>query len=56
MGLRSGDISNVKAQSVAGIQLGNIHPDFTLPDLQGRPVRLSDYRGKKLLIFMWASW
>jgi peroxiredoxin (alkyl hydroperoxide reductase subunit C) len=28
-------------------------PDFTLPDLNGNPVSLSDYRGKKnvLLVF-----
>lgn len=28
-------------------------PDFSLPDLNGKPVRLSDFRGKKnvLLVF-----
>jgi len=31
-------------------------PDFSLPSLDGREVRLADYRGKKLIIFMWASW
>jgi len=31
-------------------------PDFTLPGLDGRPVSLSDYRGRKLVVFMWASW
>jgi hypothetical protein len=31
-------------------------PDFTLPDLDGRPHRLSDYRGKKVLLVTWASW
>jgi hypothetical protein len=54
--VKTGGITNMKAQPIVGIQLGDIHPDFTLPDLEGRPVRLSDYRGKKLLIFMWASW
>lgn len=31
-------------------------PDFALPDLEGRPHRLSDYRGKKILLVTWASW
>ncbi len=31
-------------------------PDFTLPDLQGKLHRLSDFRGKKLLLVTWASW
>jgi hypothetical protein len=31
-------------------------PDFTLPDLAGRPHTLSSYRGKKVLMVAWASW
>lgn len=31
-------------------------PDFTLPDPSGRPHRLSDYRGWKILLVTWASW
>ena len=31
-------------------------PDFTLPDLLGKPHRLSDFRGKKILLVTWASW
>jgi hypothetical protein len=31
-------------------------PDFTLPDLQGKPHKLSDFRGKKILLVTWASW
>ena len=31
-------------------------PEFTLPDMDGRPVRLSDFRGKKVLLLTWASW
>ncbi len=31
-------------------------PDFTLPDLAGKPHSLSDYRGKKVLLVAYASW
>jgi AhpC/TSA family len=31
-------------------------PDFTLPDLEGKPHSLSDFRGKKVLLVTWASW
>ena len=31
-------------------------PDFTLPDLEGRPHALFDYRGKKVFLVFWASW
>ena len=31
-------------------------PDFELPNREGTLVRLSDFRGKKVLIVTWASW
>jgi hypothetical protein len=31
-------------------------PDFALPDLAGRVHRLSDHRGRKVLLASWASW
>ena len=31
-------------------------PDFTLPDLAGRPHSLAEHRGKKILLVAWASW
>lgn len=30
--------------------------DFTLPDLAGKPVALSSFRGKRVVLFAWASW
>ena len=31
-------------------------PDFTLPQITGPPLKLSDYRGKIVLLDFWATW
>jgi hypothetical protein len=35
---------------------GRIAPEVAVPDRKGRPVRLSQFRGKKVLLVTWASW
>ncbi len=37
-------------------RVGRPMADFTLPDLQGRPVQLSALRGKVVFINVWATW
>lgn len=32
------------------LKVGDTAPDFTLPDTQGHPVKLSDFRGKKVVV------
>ena len=39
-----------------GRKVGEMHPDFMLPDLDGKLVRLSDFQSKKVLLFNFASW
>jgi peroxiredoxin len=36
--------------------VGSVAPNFTLNDTNGKPVSLSDFRGKYLLVDFWASW
>ena len=31
-------------------------PDFTLPDLDGRPHTLAEHRGQKVFLVAYASW
>ena len=35
---------------------GDIAPDFVLEDLNGKPYRLSDYRGKGVLLNFWGTY
>lgn len=39
-----------------GIEPGKIHPDLWLPDTEGKVRTLSDFGGRKLLVFHFASW
>jgi hypothetical protein len=41
-----------RAKALASLEA----PDFTLPDLDGRPHSLSEYRGKRVLLVAYASW
>jgi peroxiredoxin len=39
-----------------GISIGKIAPDFELTDINGNSVKLSDHRGKGILLNFWATW
>jgi peroxiredoxin len=38
------------------ISVGHKAPDFTVAGVDGNPIKLSDYKGKYVLIDFWASW
>lgn len=39
-----------------GASVGELAPDLSLPDMSGRQVSLSQFRGQKVLLAFWASW
>ena len=47
-----GEAAATRRATLASLQA----PDFELPDLDGKMHKLSDYRGKKVLLAAWASW
>ena len=56
--LQSEDIITRADQMEAALKEkdSGIAPDFTYPDVTGKQVSLSDFRGKVVLIDVWATW
>ncbi|MFF2908436.1 peroxiredoxin family protein [Paenibacillus sp. NPDC057934] len=49
-------VSSEEESRDVGIEIGQVAPDFSLQDLSGNPVRLSDYKGKRVMLNFWATW
>ena len=49
----TGSISTSPPPSEAGLVLGDKAPDFTLQTINGEMVKLSDFKGKTVMINMW---
>ena len=45
-----------QAKSIYQIEKKSIAADFTLKDVEGKSHKLSDYRGKVVMINFWATW
>lgn len=35
---------------------GTTVPEFTLNDIEGKPVNINDFKGRKVVLLFWASW
>ena len=53
---RESTVSQPTQPSAPAAVVGAPAPDFELTDLDGNAVRLSDYRGKAVLVNFWATW
>ncbi|MEN8175050.1 MAG: TlpA disulfide reductase family protein [Pseudomonadota bacterium] len=56
MELKSGALTGLLLWCVATGVVASAEVDFTLPDIDGNPVSLSDFRGKWVLVNYWATW
>ncbi|HLR65137.1 MAG TPA: redoxin domain-containing protein [Pseudogracilibacillus sp.] len=50
------ETNNNENAAEVGLERGNQAPDFTLENLDGEEMKLSDFQGKKVLLNFWASW
>ena len=57
--IKATEAAKIFKKSLDGLRhtaIGVIAPDFTQNDINGKPVTLSSFRGKYVLIDFWASW
>jgi peroxiredoxin len=50
------DVGAVTLKAAINLKAGDTAPDFSLSDLDGKALKLSDYRGKFVLLDFWATW
>lgn len=55
-GVKVGQVEAALAAAGAGIKVGDKAPDIKLKDPSGKEYKLSDLKGKVVLIDFWASW
>ena len=49
-------IESGPARKRSGLQAGDPFPDMALPDMDGTAVAFTEFRGRKVALFTWASW
>ncbi|WP_448518718.1 peroxiredoxin family protein [Rhodoflexus sp.] len=48
--------THCQSNNKKGIAKGSIAPDFETTDLQGNVHKLSDFKGKVVMLYFWADW
>lgn len=52
----SDDLTDENIDTESGLEKNELAPDFELTTLTGETVKLSDYKGKKVILNFWATW
>jgi peroxiredoxin len=47
---------NEKISRISNLSIGNYAPEISISEQDGSPVKLTDYRGKYVLLDFWAAW
>jgi AhpC/TSA family len=55
-GVNAGAAPRPTGPRVEGLQVGNLAPDIENEDLDGETFKLSDYRGKVVMLDFWGNW
>ena len=50
------DIGKVMLKAAVDLKSGDVAPDFSVKTIDGQPLKLSDFRGKYVLLDFWATW
>jgi peroxiredoxin len=50
------DMGEVVLKPSVNLKVGNAAPDFNVETLDGKTLKLSDFRGKYVLLDFWATW
>jgi len=50
------DLGVITAKAVKHLNVGDLAPEFSTKTLDGQPLKLSDFRGKYVLLDFWAVW
>lgn len=46
----------VKMAKLKSVQVGQQAPEFTINSVDGKPIKLADFKGKYVMLDFWASW
>ena len=49
-------MSHTPAIAASALRVNEPFPDLALPSLDGKPRSISDFRGKKVVLHVFASW